>query len=40
MAWAKVTKIPYMLPHLSKALFPPDEYAMFKDNFATGNGKL
>ena len=30
----------YILPLLSKAVFPSEEHAMFKDNFATGNGKL
>ena len=30
----------YILPHLPNAIFPPDEHALYKDNFATGNGKL
>ena len=30
----------YILPHLANAIFPPDEHALHKDNFATGNGEL
>ena len=30
----------YILPHLPNAIFPPDERALYKDNFATGNGEL
>ena len=26
----------YILPHLANAIFPPDEHALHKDNFATG----
>ena len=27
-------------PHLSNAIFPPDEHALYKDHFVTGNGEL
>ena len=30
----------YILPHLPNVIFPPDEHALYKDNFATGNGEL
>ena len=30
----------YVLPYLPNAIFPPDEHALYKDNFATGNGEL
>ena len=30
----------YILHHLSNPTIPPDEHALYKDNFATGNGKL
>ena len=30
----------YILPHLANAIFPLDEHALYKDNFATGNGEL
>ena len=41
MDWANATKI-HTPPHLSKAIFPlpPDEHALYKGNFATGNGEL
>ena len=35
---AKVTKIP--TPPSAKRYFPPDEHALYKDNFVTGNGEL
>ena len=38
MHWANVTKI-HTLPS-AKRYFPPDEHALYKDNFATGNGEL
>ena len=38
MDWVNVTKI-HTHPHLSNAI-PPDEHALYKDNFATGNGEL
>ena len=28
------------IPHLPNAISPPDEHALYKDNFATGNGEL
>ena len=30
----------FILPHLSNSTIPPDEHALYKDNFATGNGEL
>ena len=30
----------FILPHLPNAIFIPDEHAMYKDNFATGNVEL
>ena len=27
-------------PHLPNAIYPPDEHALYKDNFAAGNGEL
>ena len=38
MGWADVTKKDS--PHLSNTIFPPDEHALYKSNFATGNGEL
>ena len=41
MDWANVTKI--HTPTSAKRYFPPpppDEYALYEDNFATGNGEL
>ena len=38
MDCAKVTKIP--TPPSAKRYFPPDEHALYKDNFATRNGEL
>ena len=38
MDCAKVTKMP-TLPS-AKRYFPPDEHALYKDNFATRNGEL
>ena len=38
MDWANVTKI-HTLP-ICQMLFPPDEHALCKDNFVTGNGEL
>ena len=37
MDCANVTKTP--TPPSAKRYFPPDEHALYKDNFATGNGK-
>ena len=34
---ANLTKIP--TPPSAKRYFPPDEHELYKDNFATGNGK-
>ena len=33
-----VTKI--LTPPSAKRYFPPEEHALYKDNFATGNGEL
>ena len=30
----------YILPHLPNAIFSSDEHALYKYNFATGNGEL
>ena len=38
MDCTKVTKIP--TPPSAKRYFPPDEHGLYKDNFATRNGKL
>ena len=38
MWWIAQTSQKYVLPHLPNAIFPPDEYAPYKDNFATGPG--
>ena len=40
MDWVNVTKI--HTPPICQTLFPPppDEHALYKDNFATGNGGL
>ena len=38
MDWANVTKI--HTPPSAKRYFPPDEHALYKDNFATGNCEL
>ena len=38
MDWANITKI-HTLPS-AKRYFPPDEHALYKDNFVTGNGEL
>ena len=38
MDWANVTKI--HTPHLPNAISSPDEHALYKDNFATGNDEL
>ena len=38
MDWANVTKV--HIPKSVKQYFPPDKHALYKDNFATGNGKL
>ena len=38
MDWANVTKI-HSPPNV-KGYFPPDGHALYKDNFATGNGEL
>ena len=38
MDWANVTKI--HTPPSAKRYFPPDEHALYKDNFATGNDEL
>ena len=38
MDWANVTKIHTRLS--AKRYFSPDEYALYKDNFATGNGEI
>ena len=38
MDWANVTKI--HTPPSATAIFPPDEHALYKDNFATGNDEL
>ena len=40
MWWTGQTSTKYILPHLPNAIFPPDEHALYKDNFATGNGEL
>ena len=39
MDWANVTKI-HTLPSGKRYSPPPDEHALYKDNFATRNGKL
>ena len=38
MDWANATKI--HTPPICQTLFPPDEHALYKGNFATGNGEL
>ena len=38
MDCTKVTKIP--TPLSAKRYFPPDEHALYKDNFAARNGEL
>ena len=38
MESANVTEIP--TPHSAKRYFPRGEHALYKDNFATGNGEL
>ena len=38
MDWANVTKID--TPLSAKQIFLLDEQALYKDNFATGNGEL
>ena len=38
--WAGVTSKKYILPYLPNAICPSDEYALYKDNFATCNGEL
>ena len=38
MDWTNVTKI--HTPPSAKRYFPPDEHALYKDNFATGKGEL
>ena len=38
MDCANVTKI--LTPHPRNAILPPEEHALYKDNFATGNGEL
>ena len=38
MDWANVTKI--HTPPSAKQIFLLDEHALYKDNFATGNGEL
>ena len=41
MWWTGQTSQKYILPHLPNAIPPPpDEHALYKDNFATINGKL
>ena len=30
----------YILPQSVKRYFPPEEHALYKDNFATGNDEL
>ena len=39
MDWANATKI-HTPPHLSNAIPPPAEHALYKGNFVTGNGEL
>ena len=39
MDWTNVTKI-HTPSRLSNANSPPDEHALYKDNFASGNGEL
>ena len=39
MDWANVTKI-HTPPSAKRYFPPPDEHALYKDNFATGNGEL
>ena len=38
MDWANATKI--HTPSICQTLSPPDEHALYKGNFATGNGEL
>ena len=41
MWWTAQTSKTYWLPHLLNSTPPPsDEHALYKENFATGNGKL
>ena len=37
MWWTGQTSKKYILPHLPNAISPPEEHALYKDNFATGN---
>ena len=40
MDWENVTKNTYSSICQTLVLFSPDEYALYKKNFATGNGEL
>ena len=40
MWWTAQKSQKYRLPHLPNAISPPDEHALYKDNFATRNGEL
>ena len=41
MDWANVKKKKKIhTPPSAKLYFPPDEHALYKDHFATGNGEL
>ena len=37
MWWTGQTSKKYILPHLPNAISPPEEHALYKDNFPTGN---
>ena len=39
MDWANVTKI-HTSPICQTLITPPDEHALYKDNFPTDNGEL
>ena len=39
MDWADITKLIHSL-YLPNAIFRPDEHALYKENFVTGNGEL
>ena len=38
MWWTGQTSQKYILPNLPNAISPPDEHALYKENFATGSG--
>ena len=38
MDWENVTKI--HTPPICQTLHPPDEHALYEDNFAAGNGEI